>query len=403
VVSRYAPGSLEQFLVGLDAVLGSDRPADDEQVAELASLLRDNGHDVVILWSERIGARAAATLLRIADWLDLGDYPGAGLLQIPAGANERGLREAGVVPDAGPGYGALGHRPGRGAAEIARAAADGDVTALYLMQTDPIRDQPDRALWEAALHHAGLVVAHASVLTEGLREHASVIFPAESYAEKEGTIVHPDGRLQRLRIAVAHAGAVQSGWAVLTEIARRAGADFGIERSGDAFEQLVAAVPFYEGLTLEEIGGRGARWPERPQAAALRGAGSAQPFGAPSRAFAASPSAPSANGALRLGTYRPIWAAPEVEISPALKFAVPVQHLELSPHDASRLQIAEGDAVEVSSKGTRLRATAAIHSGIPAGTAFMAEGLAQDSANALTEPLIEVHKVAGARGDRSFA
>ena len=78
------------------------------------------------------------------------------------------------------------------------------------MQTDPLRDQPDRALWDQALRRAALVVAHASVLTEGLAEHANVIFPAESHAEKEGTVVHPDGRLQRLRTAIAHPGAVRS-------------------------------------------------------------------------------------------------------------------------------------------------------------------------------------------------
>ena len=130
---------------------------------------------------------------------------GAGLLEIPAGANGRGLREAGAIPGAGPGYAEREPvaGPGRGAAEIARAAADGEITALWLFQTDPLRDRPDRELWEQALHGAGLVVAHASVLTEGLAEHANVIFPAESYAEKEGTVVHPDGRLQRLRTAIA--------------------------------------------------------------------------------------------------------------------------------------------------------------------------------------------------------
>ena len=218
------------------------------------------------MWGERIGDRAASILLRIADWLGMGDYAGAGLLQIPAGANGRGLREAGAVPDAGPGYADLDDGAGRGAAEIARAAAGGELTALYLMQTDPVRDRHDRALWERAMHGAALVVAHASVLTEGLREHADVIFPAESHAEKEGTVVHPDGRLQRLRPAVAHAGEVKPGWAVLAEIARRAGTELGIERSADAFEQLVARVPFYEGLTLEALGGHGLRWPERPQA-----------------------------------------------------------------------------------------------------------------------------------------
>jgi NADH-quinone oxidoreductase subunit G len=35
-----------------------------------------------------------------------------------------------------------------------------------------------------------------------------------------------------------------------------------------ASQQLFDAVPFYAGLTLEEIGGRGVRWQERPQASA---------------------------------------------------------------------------------------------------------------------------------------
>src|SRR6185437_7037045 len=188
-----------------------------------------------------------------------------------------------------------------------------------LFQTDPLRDQPDRALWERALHGAGLVVAHASVLTEGLAEHANVILPAESHAEKEGTLVHPDGRLQRMRTAIAHPGQVRSGWWVIAELAKRAGLDTGVLTSPMAFKQLVAAVPFYDGVTLEEIGGRGVRWQERSAASQFPAAGHAA---APLPAAPAAPgsSVPTGNGALRLGTYRPIWAAPEVEISPALKF-----------------------------------------------------------------------------------
>ena len=178
----------------------------------------------MIVWSERLGDAAAGVLLRIAQELSLEDHSGAGLLMIPAGANGRGLREAGAVPDAGPGYELL-TQAGRSTAEIGAAAAAGDLTALYLFGTDPVRDQPDRALWERALHSAAVVVAHASVLTEGLREHATVIFPAESHAEKDGTVVHPDGRLQRLRIAIAHPGEVRAGWAMLAELADRCGLD----------------------------------------------------------------------------------------------------------------------------------------------------------------------------------
>ncbi len=234
------------------------------------------------------------------------------------------------------------------------------------------------------------------MLTEGIREHATVVFPAESHAEKDGTVVHPDGRLQRLRIAIAHPGEVKPGWAVLNELGRRTGTDLGVAGSPDAFEQLVAAVPVYAGLTLEEIGGHGVRWPARDEAVALRLGVDDLVADAPREP---SPSAAPPNGAtpggLRLGTYRPIWASPEVEISPALKYLIPVQQLELSPEDARRLGIANGDPVEAAQNGTVLRAEALVRSSMPAGTAFLAEGIPSDSANILTEPVIEVRKAAG--------
>jgi NADH-quinone oxidoreductase subunit G len=379
-IVRYEPGEAAAFLSNLADELSGGAEG------ELARLLREGGEDVVILWGERIGSEAAATLLRIAESLGLRGREGAGLLEIPAGTNGRGLREVGAIPNAGPGYTSPAS-DGRGAAEIGEAAAGGDLTALYLFQTDPVRDLPDRALWERALNRAALVVAHASVLTEGLREHANVIFPAESYAEKEGTVVHPDGRLQRLRIAIAHPGQVRASWSVVAEIAKRVGLDTGVETSSMVFEQLVEAVPFYAGLTLEEIGGRGIRWPERAEfdAGPVNGAG-------PTGPSAPSASAPDSNGALRLGTYRPIWASPEVEISPALHYTVARQQLEISPEDASRLGIRTGEDVQVAQNGTRLRARAAVRSGVPEGTVFLATGVAENSANALTEATVEVGK-----------
>ena len=395
LVVRYAPGAEADFLEELDGALAGEGNAVAPEHGELANLLRDGGEDVVIVWGERLGPDALALLLSISERLGLAGRDGAGLLEIPAGSNGRGLREAGVLPNAGPGYVEPPADPGSGrhAEEIATAAAGGDITALYLFQTDPLRDQPDRALWEAALHRSALVVAHASVLTEGLLEHASVVFPAESHAEKEGTVVHPDGRLQRLRIAIAHPGQVRAGWSVIAEIAKRVGLDTGVLTSPMAFAQLVAAVPFYEGLTLEEIGGRGVRWPEREQAAALPAPGpAAASTGTRPAAARSDPPKSASKSALRLGTYRSIWAYPEVEISPALHFAIAHQQVELSPKDALRLGIANGEVVDVAQNGTRLRATAAVRTGVPQGTAFMADGVAEDSANALTEALVEVSK-----------
>jgi NADH-quinone oxidoreductase subunit G len=156
-----------------------------------------------------------------------------------------------------------------------------------------------------------------------------------------------------------------------------------------AFEQLVEAVPFYAGLNFEAIGGRGVRWQERDAASAFPSGADAASAARPSQA---APANGASNGGLRLGTYRSIWAAPEVEISPALKFTLAHQQVELAPSDAERLGIAPGDAIEVSQNGTRLAATAHVRTGVPAGTVFLAEGIPGPSANAFTEPVVEVHK-----------
>ncbi len=388
-VIRYPPGGEAAFLAALAGALrGEDAP---QHTRGLAALLREGGEDIVIVWGERIGP-AAALLPALAEQLGIVGRDGAGLLEIPAAANGRGLREAGVLPGSGPGYAAPGEAPaGRPAADIARAAAEGEITALYLFESDPLRDRADRLLWERALGEAGLVVAHASVLTQGLAEHANVVFPADSYAEKEGTVVHPDGRLQRLRTAVAHPGQVRPGWWAIAEIAKRCGLDLGVLTAGMAFRQLVEAVPFYAGLTLEDIGGRGVRWPEREPASAFPADSLGENFRL-AKEIAHHPAGDTRNGALRLGTYKPIWAAPEVEISPSLQFTIARQQAELSPEDGRRLGIVSGDKLEVAQNGTRLEAIAAIRSGVPEGTVFLATGIEADSANALTEPEVEVRK-----------
>ncbi|HET9720502.1 MAG TPA: NADH-quinone oxidoreductase subunit NuoG [Solirubrobacteraceae bacterium] len=387
---RYGPGRVAEFLSALEAACGhaSSEASADDPVAQAARQLTEGGEDVVILWGEGLDAEALGSLARIAERLGLSGREGAGLLEIPRGANGRGIREAGALPNAGPGY-SDPVSAGRSAAEIAAATAAGDIHALYLLQTDPVRDLPDRAAWNAAMHHAGLVVAHASVLTEGLAEHAHVIFPAESYAEKEGTVVHPDGRVQRLRAAIAHPGNVRAGWSVIAELSRRCGLDLGVLTSPMAWAQLSRAVPFYEGLTLDEIGGTGVRWVEREQAAAMpSGAVPAPSERAPSR----SDGRQSQNGSLRVGTYRSIWASPEVDISPALRFTVAEQQVELAPEDAKRIGIRHGELVTIAQNGTRLTGHAAVRTGVPEGTAFVATGIRSESANALTEPEVEVRK-----------
>ena len=92
-----------------------------------------------------------------------------------------------------------------------------------------------------ALARAKTVIAHAAFLTEGLWEHADVVFPAESYAEKEGTITHPDGRVQRLRPAIARPDAVRGEWQVLADLCKRLDHDPGVLTGADDVDDAASA------------------------------------------------------------------------------------------------------------------------------------------------------------------
>jgi NADH-quinone oxidoreductase subunit G len=374
-VVRFAPGGVGRFLYEL---------ANGDHA--LSDWLRSAGEDVVIVWGERMGgapggANALRALLNVAGNLKLGEREGAGLLAIPAVTNGRGLREAGVLPNAGPGLKAP-VADGRGAPEIAAALADGDLRALYLLGADPLVSYPGRGAWSKALDGATTVVAHAGVLTQGIREHADVVFPSEVYAEKNGTVVHPDGRVQRVRQAIAHVGRVRPEWQVIADVARAAGFDLGVLTSAMATKQLFAAVPFYAGLTAEGLAGHGVRWPAGDGAAKAPEA-DLGPF----TLEAPGPEPAPTHGQLRLGSWRSLWAAPEVRISPSLQFLHPGSSVELAPDDARRLGIEDGVPVEVAQNGTSLRGRAALRSAVPAGSVFVS-----DETAILTGALVEVRR-----------
>ncbi|MBW3654358.1 MAG: molybdopterin-dependent oxidoreductase, partial [Actinobacteria bacterium] len=397
VVARYAPGASEAFCAALDAALGDSggvdelaaaAGADAGEVRALAELLSNAGEDVVIVYGERLthgprGGQAARALLNVAGRIVPSGHDGAGLLELPAGTNGRGLREAGVLPNAGPGLAPISPI-GLDSVAIGATGAAGALSALYLLHVDPLRDLPSRRTWRQALAQTEAVVAHADFLSEGLWEHATVVFPAEAYAEKEGTVTHPDGRVQRLRPAIARPGAVRAEWNVLSDLCKRLAHDPAVLSGPMASAKLFEAVPFYAGLTLDELGGRGVRWPARPAAAAWPDADGG-PFG-----LEAPLQAPAPNGALRLGTFRSIWAAPEVELSPALKFLRQHQRAELSPADAQRLGVAHGDRVSVGANGSRVRATAVLRATVPEGTVFLERGIGEESATELEDGLVEV-------------
>jgi NADH-quinone oxidoreductase subunit G len=343
----------------------------------------------VIVWA---GADADA-LLDCARALGLQE-DGAGLIEVPDGANGRGLREVGCIPVAGPGL--AGAEQGLDATGIRDALEDGSLEAALLVNADPVRDFVEGPAWGEALGKAKFVLS-VSMFEDASTRHADVVFPAESYAEKEGTVTHPDGRLQRLRPGVPHPGGVQPMWEVLADLLDLLGEETGVESAPDVLSAIASEVPFYAGITPEEIGGTGVRWQEKEVASRLSGPAAASPETAeqnvPTSMSAQSAEAGSGEGGggLRLGTYRDLWATEVTDRSPALRFLAPKQALEVAPADAERLGVGSGDEVDVRFNGKGVRARVSIHERIKPGAGFLIDGLG-DGARALGGELVEISR-----------
>ncbi|MQA73045.1 MAG: NADH-quinone oxidoreductase subunit NuoG [Solirubrobacterales bacterium] len=434
VTARYEPGEAAELLEALERQLtrppanpgtpgreaedvpgigsagreAEEVPGGDSGAESIAGELRPGA--TVIVYGERVGrgtgGEAALHALAGCARALRCDADRAGLIGVPDGANGRGLREVGCLSGAGPGFEEAA--AGRDLAEIRDGLRAGDVDALILVQADPVRDLPDGPAWAQALRQARAVIA-ISCFEDASTAAADIVLPAEMYAEKEGTLTHPDGRLQRLRPSVPRPGDVRPVWQALTELSARLDHETGIDSASEALEAIAAEVPFYAGVTADEIGGRGVRWQERQAAAACPPAAEARGERRAAAADSGRPENGSGGGALRLGTYRDLWAAEATERNPAIRFLAPAQRVELAPADGARLGLGDGDQVEVRSNGTSVRARVALHERIRPGAAFMIEGTATENANALAgAETVEIERIAPApgapgRSDRSDA
>jgi NADH-quinone oxidoreductase subunit G len=399
-IARYAPGEGAHFVAELASAVGGT----DNVAAPLAETLRDAGK-VVVLWGERVARDGATALLDLAAALDVATTDGSGLLEVPDTTNARGLREAGCLPDAGPGlseartafpflYEGNAGLVGKPTEEIRAALESGELTGLLLFGVDPLRDFPDTPAWETAITAADFVVCFSMFETASSAK-ADVLFPLETHAEKDGTVTHPDGRLQRVRPSASRPGDIRPNFQVLSELSAALGHDTGITSQPSAFAALRQAVPFYAAIEDADIGGRGIRWQETEAAGSVPQAS----VGAPSSLGTSSTgngtagasgelgssSAKRSEGAptLALGTYRDLWAGPITELNPPLRFLTPQQRVEISPSDAERLGIRSGDRVRVGENGSSVEAEVQIKERVSEGVCFLAEGVSVGNANAL--------------------
>jgi NADH-quinone oxidoreductase subunit G len=165
-----------------------------------------------------------------------------------------------------------------------------------------------------------------------------------------------------VRQALGRPREVRAGWSVLAELCERLGAGTGALSSPMVTALIADAVPFYAGLTLDEIGGEGVRWQDRGAASA-----------APSDELSTDrlEQAPAAPEGLVLGAAPSLWTGPAVEHSPSLRFLDTGPLVLVSPEDARELGLTDGEVADVNAGADSVRATVVIRTGVPAGSIFL--------------------------------
>jgi NADH-quinone oxidoreductase subunit G len=201
---------------------------DTLHTGEIADLLRQPG--AVIMVGERLGS-VAGGLSAVAR---LADGTGARLAWVPRRAGERGALEAGALPNLMPG-GRPSGKPGRDTAGIVAAAENGALAALLIGGIE-IADLPDPHAARRALSAAPFVVS-LEMRNSEVTEHADVVFPVASVAEKSGTFLNWEGR-QRFFAAAIQDSAAMSDLRVLDSIAAAMGVGLGLGDAAAARDEL---------------------------------------------------------------------------------------------------------------------------------------------------------------------
>ena len=196
---RYAPGDAAGFLAALNSALaGEDEKGPHAKEAQAVAEQMRSVQDPIDrlgrapLAQPRRGRGAARRGPRARHAPAHRPRPARGSRGVERPRPARGR----ALPGAGPGLAAAATRAAA-ADEIKQGLADHELDALLLVNADPVRTYPDGDGWRKAL--AGNFVVAISMFDDESTRYADIVLPAESYAEKEGTVTHPDGRLQRVR------------------------------------------------------------------------------------------------------------------------------------------------------------------------------------------------------------
>ena len=281
--------------------------------------------------------------------------------------------------------------------EMLHAMSRRELTSLYVIGENPAQSDADAGHVEDALAGLDHLVVQEIFLTR-TAELAHVVLPAAAtWCEGEGTVTNSERRVQRVRKAVDPPPGAQDELWIIAQIARRLGHDFGEPTAESVWNEFRLVAPRFAGgmsyARLEALGG--IQWPcpdeTHPGSMFLHGRLWEVPRGGRPAPFSVvhhqgPVEQPDADFPLLLTTGRRLESYNTGVQSGG--YPSPLHNgetLDLSPEDAAKLGIRDGDPVAIRSRRGGVTAPARIDSGLRAGMVFMTLHFQDDVAtNVLT-------------------
>ena len=288
--------------------------------------------------------------------------------------------------------------PGLTHTEIFDAAYNGDIKALYLVGENPVLTEANASHSIEAMDKLDFFVVQDIFLNE-TAEKADVVLPAASFAEKNGTFVNTERRVQRVRKVVDPVGEAKLDWLIVSSIANEMGAEgFAYNSAEDVFNEMTAFTPSFAGITYDRIEEEGIQWPcpadDHPGTPILH----TEKF-----------NTPSGKGKLVPLTYRPSEDLCDLDFpltltterslyqfhstmtrhSDGLDELSGGEQIRINPADAEKLGIEDGDLVEVNSRNGKLKVKAQITRRSQPGVASLSFHYAECPTNLLTSSALD--------------
>ena len=266
--------------------------------------------------------------------------------------------------------------------EMFEAMDRGDLRSVYIVGENPARSEADQGRAVRLLTGLEHLVVQDIFLTH-TAELAHVVLPAAAgWAESEGTVTNSERRVQRVRRALEPPAGARDDIDIISDLARRLGSDWGHPTAEQVWDECRGLSPMHAGMAygrLEALGG--IQWPcpdeSHPGTQFLHARLWQDPVeGPPAPFFAVEHDPPvdrlTEDFPIRLTTGRRLdsfnTGVQTNEYTSPLRRG---EALLISPEDAQRLGVADGECVRASSRRGSVEVNVRLEPSLRPGLAFM--------------------------------